>query len=240
MEQVVSATAEKIIVALDCDAYEARDLASQLQNHATWLKVGMTLFYQAGPDIVKELKQLGFKIFVDLKLHDIPHQVRGAARSVTEAGADMLTVHAAGGLQMMQQAQAGALEGAENTGYVPITLAITVLTSIDQPILSQLGVTTALPKQVENLALLAQQAGLSGVVASAQEAANLRQVLGQQAAIVTPGVRPSGTDTQDQQRVATPKSALASGASHLVIGRPITEAANPATAFDTIAASCDL
>jgi orotidine-5'-phosphate decarboxylase len=232
-------TSERIIVALDCDAYEARDLAEHLRNQATWLKVGMTLYYQEGPAIIKDLKRLGFKIFVDLKLHDIPHQVRGAAASITLVGADMLTVHASGGLQMMQQAKAGVIEAAETSGLMPIILAVTVLTSTEQKELSQLGIGIPVAKQVANLAELAQQAGLDGIVSSAQEAAELRQLLGDQATIVTPGVRPANADTQDQKRVATPKSALESGASHLVIGRPITQAADPRQAFIDIVRSID-
>ncbi|GHT78645.1 orotidine-5'-phosphate decarboxylase [Actinomycetota bacterium] len=229
----------KIIVALDCDAYQARDLAQQLQGHASWLKVGMTLYYQEGPAIIKELKQLGYKVFVDLKLHDIPHQVKGAAKSITLAGADMFTVHASGGLQMLEQASAGSQEAAAITGSVPYILAITVLTSIDKQVLSQIGVTNELPEQVVNLAKLAQKAKLDGVVSSAQEAADLRRVLGNKALIVTPGVRLINADAQDQQRVATPKSAFESGASHIVVGRPITEAPDPAEAFEVIVESCN-
>jgi orotidine-5'-phosphate decarboxylase len=242
--------ADRIIVALDCSPQEARELAHTLAGRARWLKVGMTLYYAAGPAIVRELKELGFNIFVDLKLHDIPHQVQGAAASVVRAGADMLTVHGAGGLAMMRaaaegvkEAFAGRDEHGSNSGSKPstkpITLAITVLTSMDEDALSQIGVTRPLDEQVAALARLAQEAGLSGVVASPQEAAALRELLGSDAAIVTPGVRPVGAATDDQSRIATPAQALTNGASHLVIGRPITAAPNPAEAFDTILASIE-
>jgi orotidine-5'-phosphate decarboxylase len=250
------APAEKIIVALDCSAAEARDLACQLQGQASWLKVGMTLYYGEGPAIVREFKQMGFKVFVDLKLHDIPHQVRGAARAVTLAGADMLSVHAAGGVAMMQQARAGAAEaagaggaiatdgeaaagsgGSDSNGSLPILLAITVLTSIDHETLNRIGVTSPLPKQVENLAELAMRAGLDGVVASPQEVEALRGKFADKPVIVTPGVRPSGSETQDQQRVATPRSALLAGADYLVIGRPITAHTSPRQAFKDIVGS---
>jgi orotidine-5'-phosphate decarboxylase len=200
----------------------------------------MTLYYAAGPDIVREFKELGYKVFVDLKLHDIPHQVRGAAASVVRAGADMLTVHGSGGLAMLQAAAEGIEEAyaeRSETDEKPISLAITVLTSLDENALAQVGVTRPLNEQVLALATLAQQAGLSGVVASPREARALRELLGPDAAIVTPGVRPKGSSTDDQSRIATPAQALADGASHLVIGRPITAAPDPVAAFNGIAES---
>jgi orotidine-5'-phosphate decarboxylase len=231
---------DRIIVALDCSPEEARVLAKQLRGSARWLKVGMTLFYAVGPSIVQEFKELGFKVFVDLKLHDIPHQVRGAAASVVQAGADMLTVHGSGGLAMLKAAAEGAGEAYSQragTSEKPITLAITVLTSLDENALRQIGIERPLSDQVAAIALLAQQAGLSGVVASPQEAEALRNLLGPDAAIVTPGVRPKNSAKDDQARIATPAQALADGASYLVIGRPITAAPNPVTAFNEIAAS---
>jgi orotidine-5'-phosphate decarboxylase len=243
------AAADRIIVALDCSENEAYALAASLKGKARWLKVGMTLYYAAGPRIVAALKEQGFKVFVDLKLHDIPHQVRGAAASIVRAGADLLTVHAAGGLAMMQAAVEGAREAqtgeASKAGQgtspsvppsaKPLVVAVTVLTSMDADALAQTGVTRPLDEQVAQLAQLAQEAGLDGVVASPQEAQTLRALLGPNAAIVTPGVRPKGAAIGDQSRVATPAEAIAAGASHLVIGRPITAAPNPAAAFDAIA-----
>lgn len=224
--------ADRVIVALDCDRQTALDLAKQLQGKAKWLKVGMTLYYAEGPQIVEIFKLLGFKVFLDLKFHDIPHQVQGAAASAVEAGADMITMHAVGGVPMMQAAQAAV----DASGTEADTLAITVLTSMDEETLSQTGVSRAMADQVKALAACAQQAGLSGVVASPQEAAMLRELLGPDALIVTPGVRPVGAELGDQSRVATPKAAFDAGASHIVVGRPITQADDPAAAFDAIAA----
>lgn len=224
--------ADRVIVALDCDRQTALDLAKKLQGKAKWLKVGMTLYYAEGPQIVEIFKLLGFKVFLDLKFHDIPHQVQGAAASAVEAGADMITMHAVGGIPMMQAAQAAV----DESGTEADTLAITVLTSMNEETLAQTGVSRGVGEQVKALAARAQEAGLSGVVASPQEAAMLRELLGPDALIVTPGVRPVGAALGDQSRVATPKTAFDAGASHIVVGRPITQADDPAAAFDAIAA----
>ena len=226
---------DRVIVALDCDAWEAIALADKLEGHAKWLKIGMTLYYAEGPAIVKMFKRRGFNVFLDLKFHDIPHQVQGAARSAAASGADMLTMHTVGGTAMMEAGQRGAEEGAaEYGGDVPATLGITVLTSMSEEDLALTGVTRSVAEQVRTLAEQAQTAGLSGVVASPQEAAMLREALGSSAYIVTPGVRPAGSSTDDQSRIATPRQAFDNGASHLVIGRPITAAPDPALAFDNI------
>lgn len=225
--------ADRVIVALDCDRQTALDLAKKLQGKAKWLKVGMTLYYAEGPQIVEIFKLLGFKVFLDLKFHDIPHQVQGAAASAVEAGADMITMHAVGGIPMMQAAQAAV----DESGTEADTLAITVLTSMNEETLAQTGVSRGIGEQVKALAACAQEAGLSGVVASPQEAAMLRELLGPDALIVTPGVRPVGAALGDQSRVATPKAAFDAGASHIVVGRPITQADDPAAAFDAIAAN---
>ena len=228
---------DRIIVALDCDAPTAFRLADLLQGRAAWVKVGMTLYYAEGPAIVAALKERGFKVFVDLKFHDIPHQVEGAARAAALSGADMLTMHASGGVAMMQAAQRGVEEAAEQLGGpAPVTLGITVLTSMDAAALAAAGVERPLAEQVLALAGLAKQAGISGVVASPQEAASLRAALGPEACIVTPGVRPAGSALGDQSRVATPAQAFGQGASHIVVGRPITQAQDPAAAFESIAA----
>ncbi|MEQ2956306.1 orotidine-5'-phosphate decarboxylase [Slackia piriformis] len=224
--------ADRVIVALDCDRQTALDLAKKLQGKAKWLKVGMTLYYAEGPQIVEIFKLLGFKVFLDLKFHDIPHQVQGAAASAVEAGADMITMHAVGGIPMMQAAQAAV----DESGTEADTLAITVLTSMNEETLAQTGVSRGVGEQVKALAACAQEAGLSGVVASPQEAVMLRELLGPDALIVTPGVRPVGAALGDQSRVATPKAAFDAGASHIVVGRPITQADDPAAAFDAIAA----
>lgn len=228
---------DRVIVALDCAAPRAFALADQLSGRAAWMKVGMTLYYAEGPRVVEELKDRGFKVFLDLKFHDIPHQVEGAAYSAALSGADMLTMHTTGGVAMMQAAQRGAEKAAEETGRpVPVTLGITVLTSMDEEALASTGVARPLAEQVLALAGLARQAGISGVVASPKEAAGLRAALGPEAYIVTPGVRPAGSEAGDQSRIATPAQAFESGASHIVVGRPITQAEDPARAFDAIAA----
>lgn len=228
---------ERVITALDCSMAEALELADALEGSATWFKVGMTLFYAEGPSVIYELKRRGFKVFLDLKFHDIPHQVRGAALSAIENGADMITMHTVGGIEMMKAAREGAESAVADFGLdMPITLGITVLTSMDEASLAQTGVSRPLTQQVSALAAQAREAGLSGVVASPQEAAMLRAQLGPDAYIVTPGVRPAGSAIGDQKRVATPAEALAAGASHLVIGRPITQADDPAAAFEDIVA----
>ena len=219
---------DRVIVALDCGIEEAFDLADQLQGKATWMKVGMTLFYANGPAIVYALKERGFKVFLDLKFHDIPHQVEGAAYAAAGSGADMLTMHTVGGVDMMAASEYGH--------DAPATLGITVLTSMNDAALAETGVSRAMADQVVVLAEQAKRAGISGVVASPKEAARLREILGPDAYIVTPGVRPAGSDRGDQSRVATPAQAFANGASHIVIGRPITQAADPAAAFESIAA----
>lgn len=225
---------DRIIVALDCDRSRALELADMLAGHATWLKIGMTLFYQEGPYFVIALQKRGFKVFLDLKFHDIPHQVKGAAKAAAEAGADMLTMHAIGGIKMMQAAKEG-LAQARWVDTEPISLGITVLTSMSAEDLELTGVTRSVTDQVIELAKQAKEAGLSGVVASPQEALMLREVLGNDAYIVTPGVRPVGSDLSDQSRVSTPKQAFDNGASHIVVGRPITEQADPVAAFEAIA-----
>ena len=207
---------ERVIVALDCDRSRALELADMLAGKATWVKIGMTLFYQEGPYFITALQKRGFKVFLDLKFHDI------------------LTMHAVGGLSMMKAAKEGLSE-ARWVEEEPISLAITVLTSMSEKDLRSTGVTRKVKDQVISLANQAKEAGLSGVVTSPQEAAMLREVLGPNAYIVTPGVRPAGAALGDQTRVATPKAAFDNGASHIVIGRPITEQADPAAAFEAIA-----
>ena len=181
------------------------------------------------------MRDLGFEVFVDLKLHDIPHQVEGAARSLALLGAGMLTIHASGGAAMIEAAVRGARAGAAESGLpVPSILAVTVLTSMDDETLASVGVCDPMAEQVAGLAALAKTAGADGVVCSPREAGELRALLGPEALIVTPGVRPAGSGAGDQARVATPAQAFAAGASHLVIGRPITGEADPAAAFEAI------
>ena len=229
---------DRIIVALDCGREEAIDLVERLRGRAKWVKVGMTLYYACGPSIVAAFKQRGYKVFLDLKLHDIPFQIEGAAKSAALTGADMVTMHTLGGQAMLEAAQRGVVAAAKEKGSdsVAVTLGITVLTSMDETALSQIGIARTPAEQVKLLAGVAKEAGISGVVASAQEAESLREILGPQAYIVTPGIRPLGADAGDQSRVATPQQAFENGASHIVIGRPITKAEDPAAAFDSIVA----
>ncbi|UVJ59976.1 orotidine-5'-phosphate decarboxylase [Trueperella pyogenes] len=226
---------ERVIVALDLPEGEALALAETLPAGA-WVKVGMTLFYAAGPRIVSQLKARGFRVFLDLKLHDIPHQVRQASAVLGGLGADLLTVHAAGGADMVRAAREGLTSaGATSTAI----LAVTVLTSMDEATLTSIGVARGLPAQVDALARASCAAGADGVVCSPLEAPHLRGALGAQALIVTPGIRPPGAQLGDQSRVATPTAAVAGGASHVVVGRPITAAEDPVGAFAAIAADID-
>lgn len=227
---------DKLIVALDVpDAESALEVAQALQGQAGWVKVGMTLFYAEGPGIVRQLRSLGFKVFVDLKLHDIPHQVQGACRTLTRAGANMITLHASGGRAMLEAAVEATAAAAEKfKAPRPLVVAVTVLTSLDGSALAEVGVAGTPAEQVEALARLATDAGCDGVVCSPLEAAAVKAVLAPDAAVVTPGIRMSGNDAADQARTATPAEAIAAGATHLVVGRPITGAADPAAAAKAI------
>ena len=222
---------DSLIVALDTDVHTALSIAHSLQGRVRWLKVGMTLFYLEGPEIVATLHEMGFEIFLDLKLHDIPHQVEGAARSIASLGVGMMTVHAAGGRTMMEAAVRGACEGSAECGIdAPDILAVTVLTSMDEDTLASVGVKQPVSRQVGALTRLAREAGVQGVVCSPKEAARAREIMGLEALVVTPGIRPSWASTDDQARVATPARAIEAGASHLVVGRPITGAKEPSSA----------
>ncbi len=225
---------DRVIVAIDCDRQRALELADSLSGHAVWLKVGMTLFYAEGPSIVREFKERGFKVFLDLKFHDIPHQVRGAARSAALAGADLMSVHGLGSGAMLAACREGAEEAAAVRGDRPHLVAITVLTSMSQDSLTEIGVSDEVAVEAERLALLARANGIDGVVCSPREASRMRELVGDDGLVVTPGVRPTGAELGDQTRVATPASAIESGASHIVVGRPITGADDPVAAFEAI------
>jgi orotidine-5'-phosphate decarboxylase len=201
------------------------ELVDQLQGCCKWFKVGMELYYAAGNAVVEHLRARGFEVFLDLKLHDIPNTVAGAVRTVTRAGAGLLTVHAGGGQAMLQ----AAAEAASAPG-APRLLAVTLLTSMDAGQLNGVGVCGPVDAQVLRLARLAQAAGIDGLVCSAEEVGAVRQALGEKALLVVPGIRPTGVAVNDQRRVATPAEAIAQGASMLVVGRPITQAADPAQA----------
>lgn len=226
-------TDSKIIVALDyADAKTAQSLVDRLDPTLCKLKVGKELFTAAGPAFVESLVNQAYDVFLDLKFHDIPNTVAKACQSAANLGVWMLNVHASGGLPMMQAAQEG-LDKSFGT-QAPLLIAVTVLTSMDEPTLHTLGVQRSLTEHVLALATLTQQAGLNGVVCSAQEAAMLKQALGAEFCLVTPGIRPADASQDDQTRIVTPKDALALGSHYLVIGRPITQANDPIVALNTI------
>jgi orotidine-5'-phosphate decarboxylase len=220
----------RLAVALDFpDATAALACADQLAGSVSWFKVGLELYLSAGDSIVRELKRRSHSVFLDLKLHDIPNTAAAAIRSLARLEPDMLTIHAAGGRVMLN----AVAEAARSLPYPPRLLAVTVLTSMDATALAETGVPGSPVEQVLRLARLAAECGIDGMVCSAAEAAALRSAL-PKAFLVTPGIRPAGADAGDQKRIATPQFALAAGASMLVIGRPITAAADPKAAAQTI------
>jgi orotidine-5'-phosphate decarboxylase len=229
-------TDSKIIVALDyADSQSAIELVNQLNPDLCKLKIGKELFTAAGPQFVEQLIAKNFKVFLDLKFHDIPNTVKKACEAAADLGVWMLNVHASGGTAMMQ----AALEGVDKSQQSPYLIAVTVLTSMSQANLTEIGIENLLEKQVLKLASLTQQAGLHGVVCSALEANMLRQHLGNDFCLVTPGIRPAQENNNrvnqdDQSRVVTPQDALNRGASYLVIGRPITQAPNPLKSLEAI------
>lgn len=223
---------KNLIVALDfADAQRARALVGELGESVCFYKVGKELFTAVGPSFVRELVDGGKKVFLDLKFHDIPNTVAGAVRSAAELGVSMLTVHASGGYKMLRAATEAAAQGPAGG---PMVLAVTVLTSMAEADIEEVGVAGGVETQVQRLATLALRAGCGGIVASAQEAAKLRLVLGEGFALVTPGIRPAGTVAGDQARVVTPEMAIRAGASYLVVGRPIALAEDPAAAARAI------
>ncbi len=216
----------QLMVALDVDlAEEAYAITSGLDQVVEWVKVGKQLFVSQGPEVVRVLKEeFGKKVFLDLKFHDIPNTVGQAVRRAAAMGADLTNVHAAGGFSMLRAAS----EAAAETGIMVV--AVTVLTSLDQPELAATGVVGEPAEQVLRLAALTARAGLPGVVCSACEIALLRREMGDDFCLVVPGIRPGGTALGDQKRVMTPGQAVQAGADYLVVGRPITAAASPAAA----------
>lgn len=228
-------TDSKIIVALDfADANSTFALVEKLDPSLCKLKVGKELFTSSGPQLVEALVNKGFDVFLDLKFHDIPNTVSKACEAAAKLGVWMLNVHASGGLAMMQAAR----EGIARSGHSPLLIAVTVLTSMDQATLNQLGVAGSLQEHVLRLATLTKQAGLHGVVCSAQEAEILKQVLGKDFYLVTPGIRPSANissvNADDQSRVVSPSQAIINGSNYLVIGRPITQAADPMSVLNAL------
>jgi orotidine-5'-phosphate decarboxylase len=219
----------RIIVALDfADPKRALALVDRLDPAACALKVGKELFVAAGPEPVRRMIERGFRVFLDLKFHDIPNTVAQACAAATRLGVWMMNVHASGGRAMMQAArEAVARTATERSGARPLLVAVTVLTSLDGADLGEIGIGDSPQGQVLRLAKLAAACDLDGVVCSAAEAALLRRALGQHFKLVTPGIRPTGVAIDDQARVATPEAALANGADYLVVGRPITQARDP-------------
>ncbi len=228
---------DRLIVALDVSsAAHARQIVQSIGDAATTYKVGKQLFTAEGPQLVRELIASGRKVFLDLKYHDIPNTVGAAVRSAGELGVAMLTVHASGGSKMLKS----AAEAAAQSPAQPMVLAVTVLTSLSDDDLPEIGVSGTVLAQVLRLGTLARKAGCGGLVASAREARELRRELGQDFAIVTPGVRPAGSADGDQARVVTPRAAIAAGATHLVVGRPILESAYPPKAVADILADIEM
>ncbi|KGQ32984.1 orotidine 5'-phosphate decarboxylase [Gallibacterium genomosp. 2] len=225
----------KVIVALDYETKkEAMQLVDQLDPSLCRLKVGKEMFTTLGTEFVKELQRRNFDVFLDLKFHDIPNTVARAVRSAADLGVWMVDMHASGGLRMMEAAK----KILEPYGKdAPILIAITVLTSMEEADLLQIGVNTSPEEHVIRLARLSQRAGLDGVVCSPQEVEILRQRCGNEFKLITPGIRPEGTQLGDQRRVMTPREAINAGSDYLVIGRPITQAADPVAVLKQINAS---
>ena len=225
---------DKLIVALDVETpSKALDLVKELRSIAGMFKVGSQLFTAAGPQIVRDIIALDSKVFLDLKFHDIPHQVAGAARSAAELGVSLFTIHASGGSEMMRR----AVDAVAEVGNETAVLAISVLTSIDANILAQIGVNSTPSESVLRLVKLAEASGVDGVVASPQEIKAIRDAItNPNFLVVTPGIRPAHNESADQKRVATPAAAISSGASYIVVGRPITSAPDPIAAAQQIVA----
>jgi orotidine-5'-phosphate decarboxylase len=222
---------QRLIVALDvATAEEARSLVGRLSGRVGMFKVGSQLFTAAGPDFVRELTASGEKVFLDLKYHDIPNTVANAVGSASRLGVSLVDVHALGGKAMLEAA-AGALPAMPTR-----LLAITILTSHDETTLAGIGVGGSVPESVRRLALLARESNVDGVVASPHEVGLIREACGADFLIVTPGIRPAGAKMGDQARAATPAAAIAAGADYIVVGRPITEAADPVAAAAAIVA----
>ncbi|MDV8154661.1 orotidine-5'-phosphate decarboxylase [Acinetobacter bereziniae] len=220
-----------IIVALDAKSqYDALKIADQLDSSLCRLKVGKELFTHEGPSVVKALHDKGFEVFLDLKFHDIPNTTAQAVCAAADLGVWMVNVHASGGRKMMET----CVERLKAGNYSTQLIAVTVLTSMGREDLRDIGLDIEPFEQVKRLAKLTQDSGLDGVVCSAQEAKMLRQDLGAEFALVTPGIRPAGANADDQKRIVTPKQAMLDGSTHLVIGRPITQSENPSQTLQDI------
>lgn len=227
---------ERIIAALDFPTEEAAKKAvEEIGDAVEYYKVGMELYYAAGNSMIKFLKEHDKKVFLDLKLQDIPNTVAGALRVLTRLGVDIINVHAVGGYKMMAEAAKAVHETAEEMGIeAPKLIAVTILTSMDEEQFKELNYKNTIAEEVPQLALLAKKAGLDGVVASPKEAASIREACGEGFFIVTPGVRPKGSATNDQKRVTTPSDAFRNGSTHIVVGRPIMKAEDRRAAAQAI------
>jgi orotidine 5''-phosphate decarboxylase, subfamily 1 len=228
-------TESPVVVALD---YNNRDSAlafvDRIDPRDCRLKVGKEMFTLFGPQIVRDLQQRGFEVFLDLKFHDIPNTTAHAVAAAAELGVWMVNVHASGGARMMTAAREALVPFGKDA---PLLIAVTVLTSMEASDLRDLGVTLSPAEHAERLARLTQNCGLDGVVCSAQEAVRFKAELGQAFKLVTPGIRPEGSDAGDQRRIMTPEQALAAGVDYMVIGRPVTQSADPALTLKAINAS---
>lgn len=233
---------DMLIIALDVkDREKAMSLVKELTGHVGFFKIGMELFYGVGQSIVREIEDAGAKVFLDLKLHDIPNTVGRAARVLIQCGASIINVHAAGGSDMMRAARESAAEEAQALGLPqPQVVAVTVLTSIDQKSYNEeMGFDDKVADKVKAWALLAKESGLDGVVCSPREIELVRNTCGSDFKIITPGIRPAGSQLGDQRRVMTPGEAVRAGASHIVVGRPVTGAADRIAAVTAIKAEIE-
>ena len=225
----------KLIIALDfSSAEQALTFVSQLSPHDCKLKVGFELFVSAGPEMVSELTEKGFDVFLDLKFHDIPNTVASVCKAAAQLNVWMMNVHASGGTEMMRAAYYALHEKEVERINTPKLIAVSVLTSMSDEQLQQTGVNVSAKEHVLHLARMAQKAGLDGLVCSAQEAVILRQKLGKDFLLVTPGIRPTGSVKGDQSRVMTPSDAISAGVDYLVVGRPITQAKHPLDVIEKI------
>jgi len=224
-------TTSRIIVALDYPSADAAlQLVGQLSPELCRLKVGKELFTRAGPQLVESLAGQGFDVFLDLKFHDIPNTVASACHAAADLGVWMLNVHALGGARMLEAAR----EGVSRAGHAPLLIAVTILTSMDETDLAGVGLAGSPLDNVLRLAALAQQSGLDGIVCSSREVTPLRAELNRDFKLVTPGIRPAGSQADDQRRIMTPADAVTNGSDFLVIGRPVTQAEDPVGVLRTI------
>ena len=228
-------TDPKVVIALDYDnKQQALAFIEQLDPSTCRLKIGKEMFTHFGPEFVKLVVAKGFDVFLDLKFHDIPNTVAKAVKAAADLGVWMVNVHASGGRRMMEAAKAILEPYGENA---PLLIAVTVLTSMDQNDLTELGIDLSPAEQVKRLAILTKSSGLDGVVCSSHEAEELKALLGKSFKLITPGIRPAGYEAGDQRRIKTPKQAIESGSDYLVIGRPITKAQDPVAVLNEINAS---